>query len=112
MLGIKRPVNELNELLMVCNDVVEEYEQPPLYKEGSHGMKRKRRGHEEDYGDAFHVSIAWSLTAPEDMEVESGGLGEVENVDIEVEEMKVKIGNVITTLELGKGEVRRGGIYG
>lgn len=112
MLGIKRPVNELNKLLMICNEVVEEYGQPPLYKEVVGGMKRKRRGDEEDYGDAFHVSIAWTLTEPEDMEVELGGLGEVGNVEVEVREVKVKIGNVITTLGLGKGGVRRGGIYG
>lgn len=56
--------------------------------------------------DRFHVSIAWTLESPDqnmlDLTQENSkiGLGEVRTLHIDVKGMKVKIGNVVTNVEL------------
>lgn len=63
----------------------------------------------EDFGDHFHFSIAWCLKEPE----EGAGMGleaiqrlmqDVEDMNVKLDSVKVKIGNVVTSLELDGGQ--------
>ncbi|RFU28379.1 hypothetical protein B7463_g7959, partial [Scytalidium lignicola] len=129
VLRIQRPVgDELNKLLHICNAVAREYNQPPLYAESKPTIAaaanrdaRKRRSHTAerragpecesmviDVSDAFHVSIAWALESPLKEVVERTrrvqGSGEFEDVRegirVRTEEVKAKIGNVVTSIPL------------
>lgn len=130
----------LNRLLRVCNDVVQQYGQPPLYvaptpAEPVTSKNQKRKGvHSgrtsqtssvvgekvgQDVSDAFHVSIGWSLTAPSaEMEmrtktlVEGKGFMEVKEMSAGVAEVKAKVGNVVTGITLPKAVVERKGLFG
>lgn len=99
------PNPELTELLRRCNTVAAKHGQPGLYQwaEGCDGPGAGRQ-----LGEAFHVSIAWSFAEPDD-ELERATrqvFGEpaterrLREVQVPVEGVKVKIGNVITHVEL------------
>jgi hypothetical protein len=96
------PNPELSELLRRCNDVAGRYGQPGLYQ-WADGEGEKRQ-----VGGAFHVSIAWSFAEPtEDLvrateEVFQGAEAtrRMREVQVPVEGVKVKIGNVVTHVGL------------
>lgn len=127
VLRLRRPPGDgLNKLLRVCNAVVEEWgqgglytQQPAQHREARDGKKKSKTGvastlstgedEEEvnDLSDSFHISVAWTLDAPSPAAVEyararSKGdfFKEVQDITFTVEEVKVKVGNVVTTVKL------------
>jgi hypothetical protein len=95
------PNPELTELLRRCNEVVAKYGQPELYQWAEEEGER-------EVGGAFHVSIAWSFAKPTEelKSVTEKVFGEqvakerIQEVEIPVEGVKVKIGNVVTHVAL------------
>jgi len=109
--------NELNNLLHVSNTAVQKYGQPPLYTQPV-GGKRASRSKIEDKSDAFHISIAWTLEKQDDdlLQTVEAELADIKkDITVEVNEVKVKIGNVITSVPLGKGKsgmIAEGSLFG
>lgn len=109
--GGGNPNPGLTELLRRCNGVVEGYGQPGLYG-WAFGQG------EEVVGRAFHVSVAWSFAEPSGevrrvTEEVFGGEWGRGRVRIEVNGVKVKIGNVVTHVPLrGRGGGIGGGLLG
>lgn len=95
------PNPELSGLLTRCNGVVKRFGQPALYQQSS----------KDPVGNAFHVSIAWTLDRPDEeaclRAIESFGKKEFREArawDIDVAGVKVKIGNVVSHISLaGQG---------
>lgn len=131
------PANELNKLLGICNETGREYGKAPLYEdpapENSPPTKRTRL--EASYQSAashpkkeqrlvptvdekFHISIAWTLTPPSqkirDMTkvIEESKSSDLKTLQIEVKEMKVKIGNVVTSIRLPEKVKLEKGLFG
>jgi len=129
--------NELNRLLARCNAVGQEFGQPPLYDSpkpidpDSSSPARKRRKLPNSHqptrtregialpavDEKFHVSIAWTLTRPDETtskrmsEIAAVRFSEVKNLHIFVKEIKVKIGNIITSVELSEKALLEKGIF-
>lgn len=91
---------------------------PPSKKRRRPVVKKIEWDDIPDLTDAFHFSIAWTLTAPSEevkemtkkvMEEIKEGL---ESLEVGVEEVKVKIGNVVSEVELGKEVVEGGKLFG
>lgn len=135
MLRLNKPENDgLNKLLHVTNTIVQIHGQPPLYISSPpspiikrpNPKKRKRSVVKKiewddmpDLTEAFHFSVAWSLAAPsEEVKELTKGVMEawkesVEGVMVSVQEVKVKIGNVVSEVELSKrGQVEGGSLFG
>jgi len=129
--------NGLNKLLHVSNNIVQEYGQPPLYAKAGeaskktlnigHGSKNSLRQSSllkvdwsgmEDVSDAFHVSIAWTLEPPsQDLLETTNALATDRSADLKqftvaVEEIKAKIGNVVTGICLRRGVSEENGLFG
>ncbi len=120
VLGLRRPRGDgLNRLLRICNTVAEDFGQPELYgsppaKEQtpstpSMGISKERDGKvsgEFDRSEAFHISIAWTLEEPPQIEDGGGqsddGGGEPD-LSVEVKDVKVKCGNFVMSIPLKKG---------
>ncbi|KAL2180205.1 U6 snRNA phosphodiesterase Usb1, partial [Thermothelomyces heterothallicus CBS 202.75] len=96
---------ELTELLRRCNEVAERHGQPALYRwaeEEAVDQADKR------VGEAFHVSIAWSFAEPTEELVRATErvfgsqeiIDKIREIEIPVEGVKVKIGNVVTHVAL------------
>ncbi|KAI9648391.1 poly(U)-specific 3'-to-5' RNA exonuclease [Ciborinia camelliae] len=128
VLRLNRPESDaLNKLLHLSNKVVEEFGQPPLYAnsraieyvaKGAHhvqGDKRfKTKAQQEkqnfsdmvDLSEAFHISIAWTLSPPDQELINAterlttNELIKVKQIQIKTEEIKAKIGNVVTNVPL------------
>lgn len=127
----------LNKLLAVCNETAESYSQPPLYaspetrslpsksyekvgkyRPESSSSQPKARG-VEDFSAAFHFSIGWTLENPltgsteQLKEVVGNKMSEAfGTVSIDVNAVKVKVGNVVTSISL-TGKVTEGrGLFG
>ncbi|KAF8424528.1 U6 snRNA phosphodiesterase Usb1 [Tirmania nivea] len=91
----KSEENELSTLLRLTNSSFAMYRQPALYSE-----------HKGDNG--FHVTLGWSLEAPEkelmrQLETDTGNefKTQLSQLTMKVEEVKIKIGNIIKLLPLG-----------
>ena len=117
--GLSGCNDELSALLRNCNRLVSSYGQPELY--ASRGS-----GHDASscVSDAFHVSLAWSFTAPTaELSQRTADVfarpefrdAILSHISIPVDGIKVKIGNVVTNVALpetgGRGG-RRGGSRG
>lgn len=97
VVSLQRPEHdELRGLLDVCNGVAVEFGQPLLYGES------KDRGIEANHGK-FHVSVAWSLVEqrgevdfPKVLKQKLEGLG------MEFDEVKIRIGQDVTSIPLRK----------
>lgn len=70
----------------------------------------------QDVSDAFHISIAWKLEPPNQelidfvkKEVEKSEL--VKQIDVRVDEIKAKLGNVVMSISLPKNVVEDRGFY-
>lgn len=136
VLRVGRPDgNGLNQLLQVCNEAVEEFSQPPLYASPRISSKTQRRVKEcdarssnsmkmqgkevEDFSAAFHISIGWALedyhakcterlkTIASDKMFES-----IKGISINVNAIKVKVGNVVTSIYLIAKAVEGKGLFG
>lgn len=120
----------LSKLLRVTNQAVESFGQPPLYSasqsqspntirsRGAARMTRSVRGERahtfyglednrnlgpEVLSSHFHISIGWALEPPSTDLVErtrSASLGEIVELHIPVNAVKLKIGNTITLVSL------------
>jgi hypothetical protein len=121
------PANdELNSLLRRCNETCEMFALPPLYKAaGGSGEKetvaaaaaplteRKRgEGKDRDFSDLFHFSIGWTLEEPSDAIKEMANIDKVllemaRSIVVNVEEVKVKIGNIITSVPLQHNKLEK-----
>lgn len=106
VLSLERPENdELRNLLRVCNKLAGEYGQPLLYQTSA------RKGKEVEVDDGkFHVSLAWSLIE-QNGEVEIGKemKERLKKLQMEFDEVKVRIGQDVTGIPLKK---RRGALFG
>lgn len=116
---------QLNRLLDACNKVVEGGGREGLYASASASASTSTTSEPEGRkGDVvqeggFHVSIAWSLQAP-DAEVRDRTRRAMEGTEweavlglrVQLGEVKIKIGNVVGSVELGrareKGRERKG----
>ncbi len=101
---------QLTELLRRCNLVVANYQQPELYQWAEDAGERR-------IGDAFHVSVAWSFAEPtEDLVKATEKVFDgrevkkrIQEVQVPVHGVKVKIGNVVTHAALRQPRTRTGG---
>ena len=101
---------QLTELLRRCNLVVANYQQPELYQWAENAGERR-------IGNAFHVSVAWSFAEPTEELVKAtekafdGGevKKRIQEVQVPVDGVKVKIGNVVTHAALRQPGTRTGG---
>jgi hypothetical protein len=75
-------------------------------------------GEMQDTSDAFHVSIAWTLEAPSQKLLEltssrvSDEFTEFKQTQIKIEEIKSKVGNVVSSMPLRKSVVEGKGLFG
>jgi hypothetical protein len=112
VLRLKKPKDDnLNGLLRISNRLLGAYNQPPLYtteikpetKILRHDKCKPRLPEAEDYTNCFHISLAWSLTAPsleEQQHVSGIALDEMSSLEISFSSVKAKIGNVVHSLNL------------
>ncbi len=121
VLSIMKPkLDELNRLLIACNEAALKSGHGALYTGGvgdgpmaehSHpNNKKTRKGQPEeseqhDYSRFFHISIAWNLVEPD-----SALVSNVEKLDVHkyiqslytaVDAVKARIGNVVHKIDLG-----------
>jgi U6 snRNA phosphodiesterase len=135
---VRRPDgNGLNKLLAVCNETVQDFSQPPLYassetrslssksygkagKSGPKGSNSTPKAKEVgDFSTAFHFSIGWTLENPRTGSAEqlklavnnkmSEALG---TVSIGVNAVKVKVGNVVISVNLTAKAIEGKGLFG
>ncbi|EPE29368.1 hypothetical protein GLAREA_00528 [Glarea lozoyensis ATCC 20868] len=128
---LKPPHDGLNKLLHLCNDAVGIFGQPPLYArklpQDTPSPKRLRRPDGKstssskaptiasdwtglgDPSSAFHISIAWALKAPsqETKDITSDLFqkhnSQLSQIHVPINEIKAKVGNVVTNLTLRAG---------
>ncbi|KAI9737658.1 MAG: poly(U)-specific 3'-to-5' RNA exonuclease [Claussenomyces sp. TS43310] len=123
VLRLAKPENDgLNRLLNACNAAAQEFRQPPLYagsaaktlprKASVHSSKKLRNEvmaeHATDQSDSFHISIAWCLTAPSAEDIKAventfdntSHLQSIRHLSFLVDEIKAKIGNIVTSISL------------
>jgi len=137
VLRLNKPEGDsLNKLLKTCNKTVTFHGQLPLYAEAldmttpkvsaSRSFPRKKGNTKDvgyfdgrDYSDFFHISIGWTLNRPDTKTVEATETVrkhrmflEIQDIRITVKDVKVKIGNVVTSLDLAVKAMERGGILG
>jgi hypothetical protein len=71
-----------------------------------------------DFSNAFHISIAWTLEQPDQdlldvtKSVATDQLKAAREVAVKVEEIKAKVGNVVTNIPLPKNMVEGKGLFG
>ena len=109
VLKLDRPKNnDLNKLLHACNTCAQRHGLNQLYQFEDAKKEAVTDGDQDriqDMTSAFHISIAWTheredqqgLSAPK-----ANLLKELQDIDIELDTVKVKIGNVVIDLELPK----------
>jgi U6 snRNA phosphodiesterase len=127
VLRLRKPGGDgLNRLLTVCNETVEQYSQPPLYTASRSARQRSlklNRGQKKygrsrdgslpkmdealDFSSAFHISIAWALEQPSSflMDIMKAAINDeifesLKKVPITVDALKVKVGNIVTSISL------------
>ena len=129
VLKLERPPQDvLNKLLHLSNQTVSDFGQPPLYTDSlqssAGGRSRKRqagnRGRSKettrvssslsrsgpsnyiDVSSSFHISIGWTLGAPtQGLKERLNTTGvDFEALKVDVNTVKVKIGNSITAISL------------
>ena len=106
----------LTKLLRASNEVAQSFGQPGLYSDwqGSRTRHEVTRGSGDgtsalnafkprQTGDnPFHVSIGWTLSKPPEEDLYEQGMA---MLSLRVEEVKVKIGNDVTSLKLSSEKV-------
>lgn len=72
----------------------------------------------EDVSDSFHISIAWTLTSPNPellaltKTVASDQLTKLDGIQVEIGEIKSKVGNFVTNIPLPKTVSVGKGLFG
>lgn len=137
MLRVHAPETDgLNRLLHVTNRVVQEHGQPPLYakvvKDNTsyqpsgpvRGSSTPIRGGPDsdwsgmqDVSEAFHISIAWTLEPPSNNLLDTTGsissrFADANGILIRVGDIKVKVGNVVTSVRLQRNVSERSNLLG
>ncbi|KAE9368409.1 hypothetical protein N431DRAFT_381813 [Stipitochalara longipes BDJ] len=128
VLRLRKPeLDGLNKLLHLSNQIVQEYGQPALYTRRPLQTKRKppakklpnaRWVEMEDVSDAFHISIAWTLAAPNEelLEITTTVSTEytqiLDQIQVQIGEIKSKVGNVVTNIPLPKSVLVGKGLFG
>jgi hypothetical protein len=128
----------LNGLLHVTNEIVEANGQPRLYSSSNKptaGNTKPKGGPQliernatsepridwglmQDASSSFHISIAWTLEAPTPELVEAteklmaGLFKDVGDISFRVGEIKVKVGNVVTSVPLEKKIMEEKTLFG
>lgn len=118
--------DELMKLLRACNSVAETYGQPRLYHADGHSHSKHKQGvqmnQERDLQAAkkkFHISIAWSLQRPSESGVTNAGQNfgdgtdlpsSVRSLRVGFGEVKVRIGQDVTSLSLDRKRRRSSGV--
>ena len=141
VLRIGRPDgNGLNKLLHVSNQIVKEYGQPQLYvssalaapademapKKSARSSRHTGRAARstnmiwssiQDVSDAFHISIAWTLESPSEQllkvtkSLNTNIVANLGQILVRIEEVKAKIGNVVTSIPLPTAATERQGLF-
>jgi hypothetical protein len=94
VLKVSKPAgNELNQLLKVVNQCARMFELAGLYDNDMNGK-------DQDRTDCFHVSIGWRLKAPQEP-FDAASFGTLRSIQMSFKRVKLKIGNVVTDIELG-----------
>jgi hypothetical protein len=131
VLRLRRPdFDGLNKLLHLSNKVVQEYGQPALYTKiplntkNSTGKSPSKKfpsalwAGMEDLSDAFHISIAWTLTSPDPdllkltKAIATDHMKGLDQIQIEIGELKSKVGNAVTNIPLPKAVSVGKGLFG
>ena len=120
----------LNKLLHVSNHIVQEYGQPPLYAKATipdmDSKSKKSVGNKAksswdnmaDASNAFHISIAWTLSPPSKELIELTYstnmvyMKEITQTRVEITDIKAKVGNLITGIPLPKTVSVGMGLFG
>jgi len=133
-LQLQRPEgDELNRLLAICNGTVEDYSQPPLYASprlvsqanarlGRHGQSNisssAKIGDTFDFSGAYHISIGWTLEQPSSCVVDTTKaiandlvFESLKAVSVKVDTLKVKVGNIITSIHLAQKYAEVKGLF-
>ncbi len=130
---LKRPESDgLNKLLHVSNQIVREYGKPPLYANASTAPHTKSKikaplgkaptsfwAAMDDVSSAFHISIGWTLRPPSlglvDL-TKTMAMGHIMNelnqICVKIEEIKSKVGNVVTSIPIPKNISVEKGLFG
>lgn len=72
----------------------------------------------EDHSDAFHISIAWTLQSPESelldltRTIAMDHMKKLDQIQVHTEEIKSKVGNVVTNIPLPKAVSVGKGLFG
>lgn len=122
--------NQLSQLLSKSNAVASHYKQPKLYvddEDQGPGRMRQSQAHREQKGvsvaNKFHISIAWSLSAPsgsreavrkkrDESQEEQMDLPEsVTSLEIPFNEVKVRIGQDVSSLPLHPKRRKASGVF-
>ena len=97
---------QLDKLLEICNGVAKEFQQPLLYAEAG-----------QPKGDEFHISLGWSLHAPQSTEsrltASASSMGhnqgmsispelmqQLSDLELDFQELKVRIGQDVNVVRL------------
>jgi hypothetical protein len=102
-LGVVKPQqDQLNRLLWCINRAVAARNHPMLYYDNGTGAKSSDM-EMRDCSHSFHVSIAWALRQPSllDEQQPHDTVGNVEHLCINVDRVKVKIGDKVHEIILG-----------
>jgi hypothetical protein len=110
--------HEFMKLLRACNSVADIYDQPRLYEDdGNKEPQRKNQAatNGEGISKKFHISIAWSLQKPSeiaDRDVSNGTdpLNSVRGLRVPFNEVKVRIGQDVTSVSLDAKRRRSSGV--
>lgn len=104
VLSLARPEgDQLNDLLRLCSKIATDYDQPRLYDSPNFEAARSapELADEFDRSLAFHISIAWTLIPPSQALIEAATTWSNDSIDaFTVEGIKVRIGNVVTSVPL------------
>lgn len=136
VLRIGKPdADGLNKLLYTCNSTTQEYGQPVLYArvtdykpkptpgKSPRGKRLKSQQRTDwssiqDVSDAFHISIAWTLSAPSQNLLHStetivnDHFEKITRIPVKISEMKSKIGNIVTNLPLPSSVLEGKSLFG
>lgn len=112
VLKLQRPAgDELQQMLGASNDTAAGFDQPLLYQ-NKHARSADKSANTPI--EAFHISVAWSLQSPTAQPAKHGGLHQAVSsavleqmgkLEVNFEEVKVRIGQDVTSIPLQKARV-------
>lgn len=104
--------DQLNELLNVCNNSARQLGLTQLYADpGEAGIRANNKDHKiPDRSSAFHISVAWTLQKPTEEAADRFSqtvLDQCQQLEIKFDCIKLKIGNTVLDIFLGKRDSDR-----